>query len=210
MRTLFPLLLAFALLGLAACDDADPDPTPDPLTVETVEDLPADPATGRDSLGQAISLNRFTFFSFEEDGIVLAYDEADRSDSSSTQWDVAFRGTQIIANGGDSGPGEGGIQVVTGLFDEVAEAPAGGYLGAVPGGSGNGWYNYDPATFTLTPVPGRVLAVRTADGRYAKLRILSYYEGAPDPVDPFSDTERYYTFEYVYQPDGSRRFETAE
>ena len=210
-RSAFPVLLVL-LLGLAACDTAEtgPDPGPDPLTVERVEDLPADPATGRDSLGQAISLNRFTFFSFADGEVVLAYDDEDRADSSSTAWDVAFRGTEVIANGGDSGPGEGGVQVVTGAFDEVTEAPADGYLDAVPGGSGNGWYNYDPATFTVTPIPGRTLVVRTADGRYAKLRILSYYEGAPDPIDPFTDSERFYTFEYVYQPDGSRSFVDAE
>lgn len=201
-----PLLLF--VLALAACDDATDGLIDVPVVAETVADLPADPTTGRDpETGAPISLNRFTLFSLEDGAIVLASDETSRADSNSAQWDIGFRGTEIIANGGDSGPGEGGIQIVTGAFDEVVEAPADGYLDALPAGSESSWYNYDDATFTVTPIPGRVLVVRTAAGNYAKVRILSYYEGSPDPVDPFSDESRYYTFEYVLQPDGSRSFE---
>ena len=205
----FLRLTAFlALVGLlAACDTADTDPNIDPIETNLVEDLPADPATGRDSLGQAISSRRFTFFSLRDDEIVLSYDDEDRADSNSTAWDLGFRGTEIIANGGSSGPGEGGLQVVTGSFEDVTEAPADGYTPSLPGGSGNGWYTYNPDTFTITPTPGRVLVVRTADGRYAKVRILSYYRGSPDEINPFVDQDRHYTFEYVFQPDGSRSFE---
>ena len=39
-----------------------------------------------------------------------------------------------------------------------------------------------------------------ADGKYAKVEILSYYQGAPDSPDAFTDQSRYYTFNYVYQP----------
>jgi hypothetical protein len=201
------LLLAVAPFGLAACDDAEPLPTPDPIRSETVADLPADPAAGRDSLGQPIALNRFTFFSLRDGEVVLSYDDDSRADSNSTQWDLGFRGTEIIANGGDEGPGEGGLQIVSGAFEDVTEAPAEGYAAALPPGSGNGWYNYNPGTFTVTPIPGRVLVVRTADGRYARVRILSYYRGNPDVIDPFTDADRYYTFDYVFQPDGSRSFE---
>jgi hypothetical protein len=199
-----PLVLLAA--AVAACDDAAPDGDPDPIQASLVEDLPADPATGRDSLGQPVSSRRFTFFSLRDGEAVLAYDDDDRADSSSTTWDLGFRGTEVIANGGSNGPGDGGIQVVTGAFEDVTEAPADGYSPALPAGSDNGWYNYNPNTFTVTPIPGRVLAVRTADGRYAKVRILSYYRGNPDEIDPFVDEDRYYTFEYVFQPDGGRSF----
>jgi hypothetical protein len=199
-------LFVFAA-AFAACDTEETNPDPDPIQANLVEDLPADPATGRDSLGQAISTRRFTFFSLRDDAVVLSYDDEDRADSNSTDWDLGFRGTEIIANGGSSGPGEGGLQVVTGSFDELTEAPVDGYAPTLPPGSGNGWYTYNPETFTVTPTPGRVLVVRTADGRYAKVRILSYYRGNPDVIDPFTDQDRYYTFEYVFQPDGSRSFE---
>ena len=215
MRALPLTLAAVAALGLAGCDANDPV-APVPLAATTVADLPADPTIGRDpTTGAPISTNRFTFFSLRDNAVVLRYDEADRADSATAAWDVAFRGTTILVNGGTSGPGQGGVQVLTATFDEVTEAPADGYrqdaagAPAIPGGSGNGWYNYDAPTNTITPIPGRVLVVRTADGRYAKLRILSYYRGNPATVDPLADEARYFTFEYVFQPDGSRRFETT-
>ncbi|HSR42903.1 MAG TPA: HmuY family protein, partial [Longimicrobiales bacterium] len=47
----------------------------------------------------------------------------------------------------------------------------------------------------------RVFAVRTADGRYAKLRILGYYCPGARPGC--------LAFRYVYQGDGSRRVASA-
>ncbi len=217
MRSLTLSLLAVAALGLSACSEVDPTPTPTPLQATRVNDLPADPATGRDPVTGAPTgtTNRFTFFSLRENRIVLRSDSPNRADSASTAWDLAFRGTTILVNGGTSGPGQGAAQVLTAAFDEVTEAPADGYAQdaagapAIPTGSGSGWYTYNGATQTITPTPGRVLVVRTADGRYAKVRILSYYEGAPETIDPMADESRYYTFEYVFQPDGSRGFETT-
>lgn len=202
--TLYPLLLLLAAFGLAACDSSDPVDDPDPITVERAEDVPADPATGRDpETGQAISLNQFAFYSLRDDELVLASDAGDRSDSTSADWDIAFRGTEIIANEAHGG----GIQIVTGAFEEVTEAPADGYAAA----PAENWYNYaGPPTHLITPVPGRTLVVRTPGGQYAKVRILSYYRGAPAEPDAFEDEERYYTFEYVVQPDGSRSFEGVE
>ena len=48
-------------------------------------------------------------------------------------------------------------------------------------------------------MPGRVLVVRTADGRYAKVSIQSYYKGAPASPTQASESG-YYTFRYVFQP----------
>jgi hypothetical protein len=207
--TLYSLFLLGAALGLAACDSAsteDDITAPDPLVVERVEDVAADPATGRDSTGQAISLNQFAFYSLRDGSLVLAYDAEDRSDSTSAAWDIAFQSTNVIANAANGG----GIQVVEAAFEEVTEAPEEGYLDALPGGSGNSWYTYNPQTNTVTPTPGRTIVVRTPDALYAKVRIVSYYEGAPAEIDPFEDTARYYTFDYVLQPDGSRSFEDIE
>ena len=76
--------------------------------------------------------------------------------------------------------------------------------------SDNGWYNYSSATNLIVPVAGRTIVLTTGDGDYAKVRILSYYQGNPATPDPQTDASRYYTFEYVVQPDGSRGFETTE
>ena len=204
-----PRFLALVLLipALAACDSTDIVSTPDPIQAELVSDLPADPTTGFDpDTGQPIGANVFTFFSLRTGAIVP------NADSASSSWDLGFKGTTIVVNGGTSGPGNGAAQVVTGTFEDLTIAPESGYTSdsaagnAIPTGSGNGWYNYNGQLNLITPIPGRVLVIRTADGRYAKVRILSYYRGAPETPDPTQDTSRYYSFEYVFQPDGSRTF----
>ncbi len=231
-------LTLFALAGalaLTACDSSEPDRIED-LDVQTAADVKADPNTGRDpNTGQAISNNLFTLYDLDAGQVVLSSDETDRAvrqrDSVSTVWDVGFRGTTIIVNGGASGPGGGAAQVLKQTFASVASAPASGYVadganttcpaietpnGSVPGstnaictGSDNGWYNYSPAQNLVSPIPGRTIVLRTGDGDYAKVRILSYYEGAPSAPVPTTDEDRYYTFEYVLQPDGSRGFATT-
>lgn len=199
-----PLFLAVCLPWWAGCDSTEED-TPDPAVAFTVTDLAADPTTGRDpNTGAPINSNRYTFYSLRENQVVA------NTDSATTQWDIALKGTTILINGGTSGPGQGGAQVMTGVFEEVLEAPTSGWgvdngtALAIPSGSGNGWYNYNPATMVISPIPGRVLLIRTADGRYAKLRIVSYYKGNPTTPDAFTHEARYYTFDFVFQPDGSR------
>ena len=76
---------------------------------------------------------------------------------------------------------------------------------AIPAGSGLGWYNYDPSTHSITPIPGRVLLIRTADGRFAKMSMVNYYKGLPE-VPSFDSESRFITFDFVFQPDGSRSF----
>ena len=174
----------------------------------TVEDLYA-PQEG--SQGQSIS-GPFTKFNFE-DGVQT---------ESETNWDVGFRGTSIIINGGvslgtDDEPernGNAAAYIFEGTMDEMqivdtsllTQDSESGY--AIPTGSGNGWYNYDFTTHVISPIAGKILVFRTHDNRYAKLEILSYYLGAPENPDAFTDPSRYYTFNYVYQPnEGATTFD---
>jgi hypothetical protein len=192
------LLLALLSLSLAACVTSRPSPPP---AVVTVEDLDA---RGEDG--------SFAFYSLRVGRLVPT------ADSASTTWDLAFRTTTILVNGGASGPGMGGVIVLEDTtFAAVTAAPpadsfavdrgTGRAETAIPGGGGNGWYAYDFATGIVSPRPA-VLVVRTADGRYAKVQIESYYEGAPAPDEIAPDEGfRYYTFRYLFQPDGSRSFD---
>lgn len=120
---------------------------------------------------------------------------------------------------------------MSGLFDDFAAVPDSVALrvdgaaastcpgvntpgGPVPGtpraictGSNNGWYNYNQPQNLITPIPGRTILVRTADGQgYAKVQIQSYYLGAPAvPVTaggPGDTQDRTYTFRYVINPAG--------
>jgi hypothetical protein len=166
----------------------------------TVQNLEA-PQTG--GQGEPVG-GPFTRFSFATGAVT----------DSETEWDIAFRGTTIAVNGGaatgsadePARNGNGGATIETGTFAEIITAEGltfkedsdGAF--AIPTGSDTGWYNYNPLTFTVTPIPGRVLVFRTHDGKYAKVEILSYYRDAPAQPDPFMDESRVYTFKYVYNP----------
>jgi hypothetical protein len=106
-------------------------------------------------------------------------------------WDLAFQRTRIQTNSGTSGTGMGGAKRLEGDFDTTLEAPslAGFEVDAMlpipgPPGSGefsgnpvlNAWYDYDPTTHTVSP-KAEAYVVRTASGRYAKLRIAAYAGG---------------------------------
>ena len=70
---------------------------------------------------------------------------------------------------------------------------------AIPTGSDNGWYNYDPQTYLITPIAGRTLVFKTHNGRYAKMEIQSYYKDAPESPNPLQIKVKH-TFNYTYQP----------
>lgn len=126
--------------------------------------------------------------------------EVPAADAKTKNWDIAFSKTTIATNSGTSGPGQGGAIVLEKPFDQISEAPNDGYKTdgdagyAIPGGSGNSWYKYDMSVHAILPIPGRTLLVRTADGKLAKLEIISYYKGAPEDVP--TEESSYYTFRY--------------
>nr|WP_299073134.1 HmuY family protein [uncultured Allomuricauda sp.] len=214
MKTTFKLFsLLFMLVAFVACSD-DEDDTPDLAAVEssTASNIEA-PQTG--GQGEPVG-GPFTKFSFETGAVT----------DSETDWDIAFRGLTILVNGGavtgtaeePTRNGNGGVAIETGTFTSVTSADglafdqdADGAL-AIPGGSDNGWYNYNPATFTVTPIPGKIFVVRTHDGKYAKMEILSYYKDAPSEIteEIASNDFRYYTFNYVYNPNEGETTLTTE
>ncbi|GAB5534913.1 MAG: hypothetical protein Rubg2KO_11620 [Rubricoccaceae bacterium] len=232
--TRIPFAVLIGALAFTACDTTGTDLDPVALNVQTATSIAADPTSGRDpNTGQPLSNNLYTLYDLDAGEIVLASSETDATvrqrDSSSTVWDIGFKGSTIIINGGTSGPGQGAAQIVNEAFAAVTEAPAIGYTadganttcpevvtpgGTVPGsslaictGSDNGWYSYSPQQNLLSPIAGRTIVLMTGDGNYAKVRILNYYEGNPATPDPNQDASRYFTFEYVIQPDGSRDFQ---
>ncbi|HEX3177831.1 MAG TPA: HmuY family protein [Methylomirabilota bacterium] len=110
------------------------------------------------------------------------------------EWDLAFRRYSIIA-----ADGAGIVDLGEARLDDVRVVPASGYVGnegrAEPRNPAiAGWYRYGFFSHVLTPKP-HVWAVRTVDGRYAKLAMVGYYCPGPRPGCP--------TFRYVYQGDGS-------
>jgi len=215
----FSVLAAAVIFIGCSKDDTPQSAGPNDFTVEvtgklvTVKNLPADTITGLTSQGQPIGAGKYAFFSLSTNRWIP------NSDSATTNWDLAFSGTTIRVNNKTSGPGNGGAFVWVGAFDNLTTIPQDSVFRidndpvayAIPKGSGKGWYNYDGATNLLTPIPGRVLVVRTANGKYAKVEILNYYKGGVTPSASASDDvklheQRYYTFRYTYQGNGTTTF----
>ncbi|AFM05353.1 hypothetical protein Fleli_3012 [Bernardetia litoralis DSM 6794] len=203
------LLLATCLFIFSSCKEDDEEPTPEPLTVETASNIVGDPIQVDPATGIPSTTGNFTLFSLRENKVIA------NTDSASTNWDIGFRGTSIIVNGGAIRTGKGGAYIFEGLFDELEEVSEAQVFDednsetdlAIPTGSGNGWYNYDPTTHVISPIAGKILVIRTADEKYAKVEIVSYYKNAPaDPTTAALEDSRHYTLRYVVQTDGSKKF----
>lgn len=187
-KTLASICLASALLFISCKENTTDNNNNTNLNSVKVTNFSADTS------GQT-----FKLFSFKNNSVVPV------SDSATTKWDIGFRSTSIIVNSAPYGPGQAGIQLLAGTdFATLMTAPDAGYnTGNLP--ASTKWYNYNPDTHIISPVPGVVLVLKTADGKYVKMRIISYYKDNPATPDENSIL-RFYTFEFVYQPDGSKNF----
>jgi len=191
------MLAAFPLV-FTACKK-DNEENVQPATVSGLEVKSASNIFANDPNGH------YTFFSLRTNSIVPL------ADSATNLWDVAFYSTKILTNGGTSGIGMGGGALMLQSFDNVTSAPADNLILtdnstaalAIPTGSGNGWYVYDGVNNVINPIAGRTLVIRTADGKFAKMEILNYYQNAP-AVPTSADVSRYYKFRFSIQTDGSR------
>jgi len=146
---------------------------------------------------------KFEKFSFSE-GDTVSHDN----------WDVAFSGTTIIVNGGDSynvnqpeRTGNAAVYIATGVMSDIRTVDlskleqdniSGPAIVDDLGISGNGWASYDMSTHIISPIAGRMLVFRTHDNKYAKIEILYFYD-SPEPQPLEGDYGSFYTFNYVYQ-----------
>ncbi len=207
MKKFIKLFAFFALMSISivACSDDDDDNTTNPaktmIEAKTVTNI----ETFKPAQGDTI-----TYFSLRDNKVVA------KSEINATNWDIAFRRTSIYVNAPEMGTGNGGAFLMNGIFEDLEAVPNDSVfyttntlsVPPIPIGSGKGWYNYDGAKLEITPRPGVFIVIRTADGKYAKLKILSYYKGYPDniPSDVMQRTDKTYSFKYVYQADGSKSF----
>ncbi|MCY4419592.1 MAG: HmuY family protein [Cytophagales bacterium] len=217
LRGVLWMLIVVFMLG--ACTDEDEEPSPEETTEEKkpeqkelvsnkVDNLHAPQKGGiRDAGGSPTPISGpFAKFDFATNETVAA---------DSKDWDIAFRGSTIVINGGAASKGsldepertgKAAIYIASGSLDDVKEVDTSKLKQdsadalAIPAGSGNGWYSYaGPPTHVISAIAGKVLVIRTRDEKYAKVEILSYYKDAPETPDQSSESP-YYTFRYVYQP----------
>ncbi len=135
--------------------------------------------------------------------VYFDFDVGSTVENSTSGWDLAINRFHVVANGGEGYAGRGGALAVAAPWDSISEAPADGYtitVGDLEGGAAtpalDRWYQYSFFAHTLLP-KDETYVIRTAEGRYAKVRILSYYcpQATPGCL----------TMLYGYQGDGSRR-----
>lgn len=149
----------------------------------------------------------------------------DSSQKKSNNWDIAFTNIYnsyvTINNGtnqnspGFGGTAQGALYLVNQPFDSVKTVPAtanvNGSVGmdGYPSASWPGWYQYNSTTHIMTPLTGKTLVIRMANGKYAKLEMISLYKGAP--ANPSLSTPvPYMTFRYWVQQDGSTNLQTVK
>ncbi|RSC93977.1 HmuY family protein [Tenacibaculum singaporense] len=203
-------ILAITMLAfvVVSCSDND-DVVLDDVVAKKVENLHAK-ETNDYSVSPPLVSGEFVKFSFKTGGIVTG-----------NNWDIAFRGTTILVNGGEktgiSGEpdrtGNAALGVVDGAFSEITSVTNDfnfvqdkeGNL-ALPKGV---WYTYNRENHLVSAVAGKIFVVKTTDGNYAKIEILSYYKDmdSSNSSDPANSGAQYYTFNYVYNPNiGDTKF----
>ena len=144
----------------------------------------------------------FTLFSFKDSTVIV------NTDSASAKWDFALRLTTFLVNSNSGGPGNAGVILQDGVYDNINVAPSTGYAydtsasqRAIKDGS---WYDYNPVSHSFIPKAGKVFIFKTADGlHYAKMELLSAnYAPFVGPVPQ----QIIYKIRFTYQADGSRNF----
>lgn len=197
MKTINYLLPVMLLsIFLISCNKDDDNSLP--VEANTVTNLHA-PQTSNYTTNPPTIGGDFIKFDFSQGEVT----------TSETDWDIAFRGTTLLVNGGTATgiaeepprTGNAAAYLIDAVFSEFTQVTVGQFIQdassgpAIRTGSGNGWYTYDQTTHIITPTAGKVIVFRTADDHYAKVEILSYYYDSDT-----SNEGQYYTFNYSYQP----------
>src|SRR6187402_2456920 len=185
------------IVSIAACkkDDAPVDTSiktrlstyveRDGKNIVYVTDIPGDTAASPGKPGKTL------YFSLSTNAAV------DSNQKQTNSWDVSFANIYnsyvTINNGtnpvspGYGGSAQGSLYIVNKPFDSVKVVPAisevnvNGSAGmdGYPSASWPGWYSYNPTTHIMTPLLAKTLVIKMANGKYAKLGMVSLYKGNP-------------------------------
>ena len=150
----------------------------------------------------ARSKEMWMYFDFSRGSVVTV------DNPKTGEWDLSIRRHVIRTNGGATNPnGQAALLALEGQeFSAVSRVPdEAAFVSDVRDKKRlhpynavvDKWYKYSYTTNVLLPKP-IVYLVRTQDGKYAKMRIVSYYCKG--------NISGCVTIEYVYQGDGSRQF----
>ena len=167
------------------------------------------------NLSDTSATGSFTKFSFSQ-GDTVSHDN----------WDVAFRGTTLIVNGGEKAHNDqpdrtknAAVYIANGTMSEINSVDTNRLLQDNSSGSaifenikiddlglpGDGWAEYNWDVHIISPRQKKVLVFRTHDNNYAKMDILYFYDN-PNPPSSQDDIGGFYTFNYVYLSNGETTF----
>jgi len=147
----------------------------------------------------ATNEEKWTYFDFSRGKQVKIHD------TSSLEWDLAFRRGKIITNGGATNKfGKAGlINLGEVSFDAVENVPLKDFIQdeATRTQTENPvllqWYKYNYITHKLT-ARDNVYVMRTSNGKYAKIQFLSFYCADKQPGC--------IQMKYAYQDEGTKSF----
>ena len=199
-------LLVFSLLFFSSCEKSSPQL----IDEDVITFVELNASQYNINILDSLATGKFEKFSFSE-GDTVNHDN----------WDVAFSGTTIIVNGGDSYNvnqperiGNAAVYIDIGVMSDIKTVDVGKLIQDNEEGpaiiddlgiSGQGWASYDMNAHILSPIPGRILVFRTHDNKYAKMEILYFYD-TDNPQPSEGDFGGFYTFNYVYQAEGEINF----
>jgi len=147
----------------------------------------------------ATNEEEWTYFDFSRGEQVKIHD------TSSLEWDLAFRRGNIITNGGATNKfGKAGlIDLGEVSFDAVESVPLRDFIAdtATRTQTENPvllqWYKYNYITHKLT-ARKNIYVIRTADGKFSKVQFMSFYCADKQPGC--------IQMKYVYQGEGTKSF----
>ncbi len=151
--------------------------TDSPPALPTAPTVPPNLMSPRVVMINASSENDWVYFDFSRGGVVKIQDQ------TSLEWDLAFRRSKVISNGGATNKfGKAGLVDLgnSAEFNQITEAPLNNYFqdSATRTETENPillkWYRYNYLTHKLTP-KSNTYAVKTADEKFAKIKFLNFY-----------------------------------
>ena len=147
----------------------------------------------------ASSEDSWVYFDFSRGEVVNIHDK------TSLEWDLAFRRSKVISNGGATNKfGKAGLIDLGSLnFDQVVDVPFDNYIPDMATRTETEnpillkWYRYNYLTHKLSAKPN-TYAIRTANSKYVKVKFLDFY--------CTNKETGCIKMQYVYQNNGSNQF----
>ncbi|MFD2599273.1 HmuY family protein [Sphingobacterium corticis] len=222
-------IFLFGVLAIGCAKEDTPDTLEDGVS-KVIYDLAGD--TGASVSTGIPGKDRRTFYPFlfdlEEARQIWVRTAADSARWLKTNdWHLAFTDNYnsrifINNNADSSNPGFEGVAEGTAIvllhadYDAVREAPSDAEFDQstftdvswANEENSPGWYSYNSSTHIMKSLPNRTYALRLANGKYAKLQLISAYKGNPPAVTDQFWPAPYLTFRYFIQEDGSRNLST--